>query len=86
MRSTERPFGDAHGQLIMLSRSGQAPVPETCSLSQDLCLGCSKAASLVNTPSSLQHGFCAGFPSTPQLPKSQRSDRLEHSGPACFLW
>ena len=71
MHSTERPFGDAHGQLIMRSRSGQAPVPETCSLSQDLCLGCS---SLVNIPSSLQQGFCAGFPSTPQLPKSQRSD------------
>lgn len=55
------------------------PVPETHSLSQDLCPGCTKASSLVTVPSLLQRVLSSDFPSTPQLLKSQRSDWLKHS-------
>ena len=38
-----------------------------------------KASSLGTVPSLLQHGLSSDLPSTPQLPKSQRSDWLKHS-------
>lgn len=73
MHSTKRSFGDADGELSMLSRSGQAQFLRLV-LSQDLCPGYAEAARLVNIPFSLHCGLCSHFPSTPQLPKSQRSN------------